>query len=720
MIMKITNLKIVFVFLWIVLNVDNINANIDTEELRKLFIQELKAPSIDKDKTILLINSLNEKGFWPDIDYRDVSREGFQHTKHLENMLYLSRVLVKDYSPFKGNYEVKKVLMLSLNYWLTNDFICDNWWNNQIGTPNILVSMLLLLDKQLSKEQSKKMLAIVDRGNINASGARPSGDRIKIAGIQAKSALFRRNDEEFETLIKIIENEIKYSIERGMQHDFSFHHRTDWVNNTLSYGSGYADAFAEWAANVSDTKYKFSNTSVKLLIDYYLDGICKQMVFGLYPDCGIMNRDLTRPNSQRNWTSKTPERLMKITSYRKEDLNQIKKIREGESVAPISFAKMFWRTDHFAFQRPTFYTSVRMYSTRTCNMEEPYNGEGLTNHFRGDGANYLSTTKKEYDNLAPVYDWIKIPGTTIAQRMEMPSEKEIQKWGLKEFAGAVSDGLYGAVGFDFLSPHSGIRAKKGWFFFDKEYVCLGSDIISNNQKTATTINQCLLTGEVRVKSESNISSYEGGYHNLKKTEWIWHDSVGYIFPHQMDIFFTNQEASGRWFDVNRQTTSSKEEIKKDIFKLWINHNENTYKDFYQYIVVPTISSNDLKNYIEDIPIRVISNTGELQAVCHDKLNIVYGVFYKTGMMKINDNLSISLDAPSIVMIKFNENNDIKSFAVADPSHNLGSIRMIINRQIKDYSDDRVSIEYNEEESASSIFVKLPQNEYSGESIVFNL
>lgn len=94
-------------------------------------------------------------------------------------------------------------------------------------------------------------------------------------------------------LMKVIEGEIKFSTERGMQHDFSFHHRTDWVNNTLSYGSSYASAFIEWASNVADTKFRFSEQAVRLLIDYYLDGICKQMVYGRISDPGILNRDIT-------------------------------------------------------------------------------------------------------------------------------------------------------------------------------------------------------------------------------------------------------------------------------------------------------------------------------------------------------------------------------------------------------------------------------------------
>lgn len=96
-----------------------------------------------------------------------------------------------------------------------------------------MVSLLLILDRDLSPEESERMLKIAERGNINAWGARPSGDRIKIAGLQAKAALFKRDVQEVAMLMKVIEGEIKFSTERGMQHDFSFHHRTDWVNNTL-------------------------------------------------------------------------------------------------------------------------------------------------------------------------------------------------------------------------------------------------------------------------------------------------------------------------------------------------------------------------------------------------------------------------------------------------------------------------------------------------------
>jgi chondroitin AC lyase len=86
-------------------------------------------------------------------------------------------------------------------------------------------------------------------------GARPGGDRIAIAAIVAKNFLFLNDKEAFDDVIQIIAGEIKFTTgERGMQHDYSFHHRHDRVNNTTSYGYGkYANTFGEWSSYVANT-----------------------------------------------------------------------------------------------------------------------------------------------------------------------------------------------------------------------------------------------------------------------------------------------------------------------------------------------------------------------------------------------------------------------------------------------------------------------------------
>lgn len=698
----------------------NVLANPDVELLRKRFTNQLLEQGVYANSVQKLLDTANEEGTWPGINYEDVSRIAFQHSEHLANMLQLSRAYKKPGSAFKGNKKVKKTLCAALDFWLEHDFICENWWNNQIGTPNTMVAILLIMDKELSDKQVEKMLPIIGRANLTASGARPSGDRIKIAGILAKCALFQRDTKLLEEVLRVIEGEIKFATGRGMQYDYSFHHREDRVNNTMSYGTGYADAFAEWAANVSDTRYRFSDKSIHLLIDYYLDGICKQMVYGRTTDTGVMNRDIARPGEVHLFSTHTPERLLRSADYRKTELEQIIKARKGEPFLVSSYAKFFWQAEHFVYQRPAFYTSVRMYSSRNANMEEPYNGEGLTNHFRGDGTNYISVKGDEYNKLTPVYDWMKIPGTTIMQQESMPGENEIQKYGLTDFVGGVTDGLSGAVVFDFKSPHTPLSAKKSWFFFDREYVCLGAGIKSNTTNlVATTLNQCCLRGNVTIKNGAGVDLVQKGNRLLEEVSWVHHDSVGYIFPVKQKINLFNETATGSWYRANRQTDISKEEVREDVFKLWIDHGSRLFDATYQYIVMPGVDVEALTAYTINPQVQILSNTSAIQAVKHIGEHLAYAVFYRNGEITIADNLNIKMDSPGMLMVRYGNTGDVKEITVSDPSRKLGKIHLVVNQKLTK-QNEVFKTTWDNNRSVTEIAVELPQDVYAGKSVTLAL
>jgi len=710
--------KVFIVFALIVIPFLGFNAEKDIELLRQKVITELMTPEVNETHVRELMASIRPDGTWPGINYVDVSNTGFQHARHLGNMVEMSRAFKKKGTKLKGDKKLKQVIYSALDYWLANDFICQNWWHNQIGTPNALVSVLLIMDSDLTKEQVAKTLPLVGRAHLTATGARPSGDRIKIAGILAKTLLFNRDEAQFNEVIRVIEGEIKFNTgQRGMQHDFSFHHREDRVNNTLSYGLGYAEAFAEWAALVAGTKYQFSEKPLQQLIDYYLDGICKQMVYGKYDDLGTKNRDITRFDGHRAMGTSAPERLMKTTGYRKNELEEIVKIRKGEVAPTLSFAKFFWQTEHFSFQRPVFFTSVRMHSERNNNMEVPYNGEGLMNHHRGDGTNYISRAGDEYTNIAPVYDWQKIPGATILQKPELPSENEIQKKGLTDFVGAVTDGKYGAVAYDFKSPHDPVTAKKVWFFFDHEYVCLGTGINSRSKPpVATTLNQCLLRGDVVVMSGNKKSTLQKGEHQPDQVKWILHDGIGYIFPETQKVNLSNQAQTGSWFKINRQSDSPKEEISKDVFKLWLDHGSQPDNAKYEYIVVPATSEQEMEKAGQQI--KILANTSEIQAVRHSGLNISQIIFYTSGEIQVSENLKVGMDSPGVVMVKM-DGPTIRQISVADPSRKLAKIHVSITGKIEKNGNNFRSF-WNQEKGISEISIDLPQTVYAGKSVTIEL
>src|SRR5687768_8085879 len=506
----------------------------DFSIIKSRVLSELMKTAID-DKTVDgILGTMKADGSFQGINYDDLSRTaGFPHRRHTDNLVYMAKAYKSKQSKFYKSKNLKSKITSALKYWVDHDFFGDNWHDNQITTPTNLGEVMLIIGDELPKDLVEKAQPIIGRANMNASGARPSGDRIVIAGILAKNLLFRGDKMAFDTVIKIIEGEVKFNTgQRGMQHDYSFHHRVDRVNNTTSYGYGkYANAFGEWSYYVAKTKYAFSVEKINHLVDYYLEGIYKQMVYGIYTDVSVKNRSITQKAAFNPAGTLEIERLLISTDYRKDELEEIIRLRKGEIKPSRSFAKFFWQTEHFVFQRPGFYTTVRMFSTRNRNMEEPYNGPGKPTHHRADGTNYLLLKGDEYHDIWPVYDWQKISGTTVMQKPRLHDPDKIQLDGLTDFVGAVTDGLYGAVAFDFRSPHDLVQAKKSWFFFDEEYVCLGTGIRSEpNLPVATALNQSLLRGDVTLLQDGGSRTLASGDHELAGVKSIHHDKVGYIFP----------------------------------------------------------------------------------------------------------------------------------------------------------------------------------------------
>jgi chondroitin AC lyase len=701
----------------------SISSDADIETIEERVLSDIVESSVDGEEIRNLINTLEENGSWPGINYEDVSRTGFEHSIHSGNLVDLARSYRKKESEYYQSQKVLSAIESALHFWVEHDFISDNWWHNQIGTPRKMVNVMLLVGNKLPEELVEKTQPVIARASVEPIegkfwGARPGGDRIKIASIEAKNALFNNQEEEFDELIKIIEEEIKFATDRGMQHDYSFHHRHDGVNNTLSYGLGYANAFAEWASYVAGTQYEFSEGRLVHLIDYYLDGICKMMVHCRYPDLGAKNRSVSRPGSLGSHDTEIPEMLLKTSTYRSDELEKIVKIREGEIDPSLTHSKFFWHSEYYIHQRPEYFASVRMFSSRNHTMEYPYNGEGVKNHHLGNGSSFISITGEEYYNIFPVFDWNKIPGTTVTQKPELPPADEVRKKGLTEFVGGVTDGAFGAAAFDFISPHDHLEAKKSWFFFEEEYVCLGAGIRGDDDlPVVTTINQSWLDGEVVAQAGNQQSVLQKGAHELQEARWVWHQNVGYLFPERVRVHVSNQVQTGSWFEINKQSDSPREEISKEVFKLWLTHGEEPNNASYAYMVVPSITEQNMDDRFEDRNVEILANTPEVQAVKHEELNITQAAFYKSGKVQVSDDLSIVADSPGMLLIK-TSNGNIDQITAADPSRKLRKMHFSITSEINKEGED-FTAQWHPEKGVSEITVDLPQENYAGQSVTGN-
>jgi chondroitin AC lyase len=672
----------------------------DLDMIRQRIIDDLLQGNSSPEEIKKLTGSLKADGSWPGIDYKDVSRTGFEHRIHLENMVTLSRAVRKN-----KDAEAKKAVSAALDFWIKNDFICQNWWWNEMGTPNLMINTLLLLDTELTDQQRIAGLKIARRANLEAWGARPSGDRIQIAGMLGKQALFMR---QADTLMRVMNEMVKdIKISKGvvgLQPDLSFHHRTDGVISTLSYGTGYAGAFAYWAAKTKGTKYALPQDALKLLTDYYLDGICASLAFGKYPDPGAKNRDISRRNTMAAVGPGLAENLLEASGYRAKELQQIINNRKNATVTSGSRAHFFWHSEYYTHQRPGYFASVRMHSSRGNNMEQPHNEEGLKNHHYGDGSTWITITGKEYDDIFPAFDFQKIPGTTIVQQPALPHWNELAKKGLTDFVGGITDGKYGAAATDFACVHDPLKARKAYFFFDKEFVCLGSAIQSKAEyPVVTTLNQCLLNGEVIVKSKNGWHKPAKGKHSLNDVSWVWHNDVGYIFPEPVNLNCNNTAATGSWRSINHQAWATDELVQKDIFCLWLDHGPRPARASYAYIVAPGMNEKSLAAYSKKTQIEIVSNTAAVQAVRNNSLGITQAVFYEPGEIKISKTLSLYVAQPCIIMVDMKSLRDgAVKVTVSDPTRKL----------------EAINLEFKSKNKPLAAYIPLPKDGYAGSSAIW--
>ncbi len=352
-------------------------------------------------------------------------------------------------------------------------------------------------------------------------------------------------------------------------------------------------------------------------------------------------------------------------------------------------------------------------------MEEPYNSEGLLNHHRGDGANHLSVSGDEYYDIFPVFDFQKVPGATIMQKPELPAPNQIQKLGLTDFVVAVTDGKYGAAAFDFKSPHDPLIVRKSWFFFDNEYVCLGAGISCKNNElpVATTVNQCHLRGDIILSSENQKSVVLRGERQFEKVDWVFHDGVGYVFPEPQKIEIFNSEATGSWWNISKQTSTSRDEVKMDVFKLWLGHGKRPSDETYQYMVVPATSIEKLERNESRKNIKILSNSYELQATMNTGLGICQAVFYKTGELQISENLKLVCHHPGIIMIKM-KGNKVSEISVTDPNRELGRFQLSLSGKLDKTGENFVAV-WNAKTSQTDLTIELPQSVYAGSSVTIN-
>ena len=142
----------------------------DFEKIKQRVVTSLLKIEANDSICAELLKTIRKDGTWPGINYKDYSRTGFEHRYQTYNMLELARCYNSTTSTYYKKKELIKVIELTLKNWVENDYLCDNWWYNQIGIPHNLVELMLLVGSDINNELVSKAQKVIGRAHINAPG----------------------------------------------------------------------------------------------------------------------------------------------------------------------------------------------------------------------------------------------------------------------------------------------------------------------------------------------------------------------------------------------------------------------------------------------------------------------------------------------------------------------------------------------------------------------
>ncbi|MDB5088174.1 MAG: polysaccharide lyase 8 family protein [Mucilaginibacter sp.] len=624
------------------------------------------------DSTInVYLSAQQSNGSWPDINY--TSNPDYTH---LSRIFTLAEGYSSDSSTHHLDPTTYSSILKGLRYWFSATRTNSNWYVNVITFPDQYGQVMILMryaPTDLPSTLKDTLLNHMNIGAANNGNTQSGSNETDVAVHYIYRACLTNNTLVMDTAFNHAFQPIYYTTGDGITYDNCYLAHAGQLA-IASYGwSLLSDEFsiAPW---LTGTLYALANSKFNILIGFYKDTYLKTGRHG-YGDYSVQGRGISRGSGINHPKKSGGESTTFLGTARlvAPSYNAI-----WDSVANGTYQQKplhthYWRSDYAMHLRPGYTFTVHTVSTRTSRTEQG-NGENLLGKFLPDGATDIQRWGGEYQNIYPIWNWAKIPGVTSRNFSTDAGSTISGSWGSPGsdiFVGGVSDTLYGASVYNM--NYNGVAAKKSWFYFDNEVVCLGAGITSTQaENIVTSVNQCWLYGGITLNNGGTVSTIDSAANTATQytsPQWVMQDSVGYFFPAGGNLTVSNKVQTGSWSRINSGESTTA--LSGRVFSMWFDHGASPTNAKYAYVVVPGLgSATDMQNYNAS-NIRVVANTDSVQAIRHLGLDMMDIVFYKAGTLT-DSTISITVDKPCILELKNLHSSQIK-LHISDPAQLYNTI-----------------------------------------------
>ena len=632
------------------------------------------------------LDLIQEDGAFGDVDYKATSSaaNGTAWSPYLalDRLQAITVAYHKEGNALYHDEEVINKLNKAIVYWGKMNPSSSNWWENQIGVQLRFSRIALFMESIVSKDAMDIMLnKLLEKTPVKYGTGQNNlwfDQNYVYYAIITENGTKHTNSTGFKQLDlkELVDDYLSYCLvvqtddntAEAVQVDNSFYmHGRQFYSN--GYGMSMFRDMSFWIYMLRETSYAFEQDVIDLMADYMIDGTSWTIrgdIMELYLGYRPYDYDVGYDNYAAEYIDPL-KRMIESDPDRADEYQAILDNIQGKNTVNGKNGNYYmWRSGYASHMRDGYGVNIKMDSNQIIGGEWRGSWSGYDKdggqliYWTSSAASTITVDGDEYTNVYPTYDWAHCPGTTTVARIVQDYANAGRFTNGTEHTIGVSNGKYGNTAYDMNKK--GTQVKKGYFFFDDEFVALGSGINSTEGVNIhTTLNQC----EAEDVNVGGQSVAEGTKEQIYNTNWLYNGKVGYVFLENTDVVVSNSVQTNNpslWDEAKKNETPA-------TFTAYLDHGLKPSNDSYAYIVVPNTTAGAVSQYAGNTPVTVIANNEKVQAVRHDGLKQTQINFYQAGSLEYKDGYIITVDQPCSIIIDESEDTRKISVAVNDTAAN---------------------------------------------------
>ena len=621
-----------------------------------------------------------------------------------------------------------------------------NWWQWEIGIPMNMIPALIIIEDKLTVEQLTKYLTVFDRYVPYPSAK--GGNKIWLSRLSILSAALRHdaldlcvNVHYMNDLFDYIDDYIED--EGGFFNDGSFIQHSYYAY-TSGYGGNYMGDLPQMMYYLSGSRFFPQQENIQNHYDWVFDAF-RPIIYDKCVMAAMAGRNVARhqgegssgyaanmilihyyaPDSVKAELEPIIAYFMKLyntdfsgnvalplISYAKELGARL----SAAEVKPYEITKVFGMMARVVHHGPEYGVCLSM-SNLEVGKYESINNENRTGWYHGDGMIQIYTDGYSFNgNFYSFANPYLMPGTTV-NSAERNKALIGGLFNASPYAGGVSQGKYGSVGFildyDCINTSfknsetdSTIYAKKSYFFFDNEIVCVGSDIQDMSGTDVKTVlenrywrpsGDTVSIGET-VGGETvmqAISSPATVQTEISSRVVHFSNMGGYVILRDDGTTLYYKKASNSYngtitYDASNPMPDTLK-TKRDFFELYMSHGvgntttgELTNNDYF-YAYLPEASAEETAEYYDNPDVALIYRNEYAHAVIETTLGTVAANFFiedgEETTVEVNGFdctavKNVTATTPCCIMLSKGENGEYL-ISVSDPTNTYSNIPLTI-------------------------------------------